>query len=66
MTRFLARMAMTVVVVFVTQVLASYLGEPEPGLVTTALLMAGGALVAMMYPQPLVVAATVDAEETRE
>ena len=53
MTRFLARMAMTVVVVFITQVLASYLGEPEPGLVTTALLMAGGALVAMMYERPL-------------
>jgi len=55
MTRFLARMAVTVIIVFIVQWLAPWLGEPEPGIVGTALLMAGGALVAMMYsPVPIV------------
>ena len=49
MTRFLARMAVTIVIVFVVQMLSPWLGEPEPGIIGTALLMAGGAVVAMMY-----------------
>ena len=49
MTRFLARMAVAVVIVFVVQLISPWIGEPEPGIVGTALLMAGGAVVAMMY-----------------
>ena len=49
MTRFLARMAATVIIVGVVQFLCPYFGEPEPGFFGTALLMVGGALVAMMY-----------------
>ena len=49
MTRFLARMAATVIIVGVVQFVCPYLGEPEPGFVGTAMLMIGGALVAMMY-----------------
>lgn len=55
MTRFLARMAVTVVIVALVQWLSPWVGEPEPGIIGTALLMAGGALVAMMYAPAVVV-----------